>query len=1053
MRSCKNSQSICLKTIIARCILAILTLSFFSASLLFLSSSPAYSEDLSDFLCELATKYYERGDYPNALHEFKKALMINPHNRTAQKYIAIISDLEEVVVEPSPYLPIESIPQEYRDKAIKNALDSFDEVIFVKEPYIQEETESQPPLIIIDSDDEQTFPQEELDKFDEVRVSREQTILEDVPKEPSIVISPVQDREIIVRSALDEFEARYGAEDIVDIVPEPEEIVEEEPEHEEAIYYPIEPEEEFPEEFVSTSYVEPSTDIEKPKGFKRLYLNVEVRASQPQTQISLQIDRDLIIIGSNIARFLVINPEILEIVRLRPDEIKLVAKKIGSTYVHIWDDEGRWTFIVQVSPFRSGRPTLAELYRQQAEEAGSLKFHYYNEWRSFYSGRRADNLTRDSLTLYQSLGLDMQTPYGDVDGRVQLNRLNEESELSFYTLGLTDGMVGPFKNFDLSALDYYIDFDNISFGGASLRGVRLDAEAFNEKVDYTVFWGKEKSGAFGPLAPGLEGSNKSYLKGINFGFNSPENLYQTLSYFAGYGSDRSSLLFQDAYDYTGELNLGDTKLFTNVGHDGYSLAYMLRGVYTVPKLQLAGEFRNIDDDFYSITGRPYASGEVGGLVSYRYAPSRDLDISGRLNVYRDTLFPNPQHKERYNADFDTAIRYTINPSTSMRLDYYNVHDTGTISPHKDESVGLSLYKTIDFIRPLSTFVNLRHQSSKNPSSTTLDYKNEKAGFGVRVGLTDTLNYYISKEFNWLEDYAGDVEKPHVFETGLDYNTQILDSPFYITSRLYFRDEENAASTRSFLAGEDNLEGQAELRYTPNEDFNCYANLRVNNYWAENADTTKRTEAEIRFGTQWTFDTGLKWNPIGSITGIVFKDLNSDGKRQADEIVMKDIKIFLGREKFDITDEEGAYIFKNIRARKAFVYLDTNTLPAGYVPTEEKSQEITIQNGKLINVDFGVIARSEIYGIVFKDLNSNGEFDAQDEGVRDAVLSLEDGLTTSTNARGQFYLREVAPGKHTLTLDINSLPINLIPLVPLFKEIEVFEGITYVHNIPLKETQD
>ncbi|MFC1594632.1 SdrD B-like domain-containing protein, partial [Candidatus Omnitrophota bacterium] len=324
--------------------------------------------------------------------------------------------------------------------------------------------------------------------------------------------------------------------------------------------------------------------------------------------------------------------------------------------------------------------------------------------------------------------------------------------------------------------------------------------------------------------------------------------------------------------------------------------------------------------------------------------------------------------------------------------------------------------------------------------------------GLRFGLTDNLYFYASKEYNWLEDYAGNWSNPHVTETGLNYNTQLYESPFYLSSRLYFRNEEETIATRSFLAGQDNLEGHVELRYQPSEDLSTYLNFRANNIWAESPDVTKRVEAEVRFGTRFTFDTNLKWNPIGSITGRVFKDSNADGIYQSGELPMQDITILLGKEKTDITDSEGAFIFKNIRAKKAFVYLDVDTLPRGFVVTGPSSHEVDIEHRKLVEVDFGIVARSEIYGIIFNDVNQNGKFDAGDKGVGDIVLSLEDGSKTQTNARGQYYLRGVTPGAHTITLDMNSLPIDLIPQVPIFKEIELFEGVTYVHNIPLKKAQ-
>jgi hypothetical protein len=59
--------------------------------ILLLAAHPSFAGSLgSDFLCDLGITYYERGDYTNALTEFKKVLIVDPSNETAHEYIADI---------------------------------------------------------------------------------------------------------------------------------------------------------------------------------------------------------------------------------------------------------------------------------------------------------------------------------------------------------------------------------------------------------------------------------------------------------------------------------------------------------------------------------------------------------------------------------------------------------------------------------------------------------------------------------------------------------------------------------------------------------------------------------------------------------------------------------------------------------------------------------------------------------------------------------------------------------------------------------------------------
>ena len=62
-----------------------------------------------------------------------------------------------------------------------------------------------------------------------------------------------------------------------------------------------------------------------------------------------------------------------------------------------------------------------------------------------------------------------------------------------------------------------------------------------------------------------------------------------------------------------------------------------------------------------------------------------------------------------------------------------------------------------------------------------------------------------------------------------------------------------------------------------------------------------------------------------------------------------------------------------------------------------------------------------------------------EGLKDA----------KTNSEGVYFFENIPDGKHTIKIDINSIPIEYIPLVKLKTEIIVEEGTTYNFYIPLK----
>jgi hypothetical protein len=163
-----------------------------------------------------------------------------------------------------------------------------------------------------------------------------------------------------------------------------------------------------------------------------------------------------------------------------------------------------------------------------------------------------------------------------------------------------------------------------------------------------------------------------------------------------------------------------------------------------------------------------------------------------------------------------------------------------------------------------------------------------------------------------------------------------------------------------------------------------------------------------------------------------------------------IKILLGKDKTAITDEFGYYKFGKVKGKRAFVVLDIMSLPSGFVLTVPQRQEVAIKHSQTVRADFGIISRSEISGIVFYDANDDGEYNRGDVGIKDAVLTLEDGKRVTTQVDGTYSIRNASVGEHKITLDLNSLPPEYLPKVPMVKEMTLFEGLTYIYNIPLKK---
>lgn len=910
-------------------------------SFLFSSIPPVYGyTQMPEYLCELGLNFYHQGRIPEALHEFRKALIISPGYTPALKYINMIQ--EQVVVPPGIAPPVSRpLPAELppvlkppvkRERAIERILDRIEKEIV-------------PPVV------------------------------------PTVEVPELKEEEIVIPRVL------FLDENI------------------EMLRFPIE--------------------IEQSK-------SIAIR-------------------GENIRRFLSTQPEVLAIERISPNEISVTGKEFGHTYLHIWDNQGRWTLEFLTVPKRPPGPTYEELLRREEEKAESFKLRYSMDWSYYEMGRRLYSLDRTSYSYRHYLGLTGPSPYGNLDSFLTVQALKEHTDLTYFTLGLTEGRFGPFEGFELRSFDYSPDIYNLAYAGRQLRGVMLASPAFEKKVDYTIFWGRESYSRYGPLSPGLAESEHSFYSGLDLGYSPTDKQTYGFSVFKGWGRDREAYLNPYSYVLEADWNLDRWNLGYEVAYDSENFAQLFNAAFKMPRLRLTGELRNIDKEYTSMYGTGWKAGELGGLLTLSYAPTQDLDISSRLDIFQDRLYPSEDKENRWNTDFECALGYRLDRLTALSLDYKIYNELGRLSEYRFQDFGLGLSRTWEWVRRIRTYINYRHQESKNFTSPTLDYINDKVLLGLSSNIFGNFYYYINQDFNWLQErYNASQATPRSFETGISWNSQIYDTPFYGNLRFYYHDEENADSALSFLSGEDYIEGYSELTYRPTPEKELYGSLRVRNVWAENPDVSKRLELDLNAGIRYTWDTGFRWESIGSIEGYVFKDSNSDGLRQEEESPVEGIKLLLGKKKTAVTDGNGYYKFPPARAHKAYVSLDTQSLPPGYVLTVPVTQVARIAHNQTVRLDFGITARSEIYGIVFEDADGNARYTREDKGIKGVTLILEDGSSVTTDDNGKYRFADIAAGEHVLSVDLSTLPTEYLPLVSVRKEVTLFEGMSYNYNIPCQK---
>ena len=115
------------------------------------------------------------------------------------------------------------------------------------------------------------------------------------------------------------------------------------------------------------------------------------------------------------------------------------------------------------------------------------------------------------------------------------------------------------------------------------------------------------------------------------------------------------------------------------------------------------------------------------------------------------------------------------------------------------------------------------------------------------------------------------------------------------------------------------------------------------------------------------------------------------------------------------------MFLNVPSGAQQVRLDLNALPVDFDAPAGADVAFEISRGESRRVAFGLLPLGAIRGQVFEDANRNGQLDAGDPPVDNAVLVLDGGQRSELVRKGQFRFEAVRAGDHRLELLKESLP--------------------------------
>jgi hypothetical protein len=728
------------------------------------------------------------------------------------------------------------------------------------------------------------------------------------------------------------------------------------------------------------------------------------------------------------SRVLSVNPAIVEARLLSPGVIELRAAAFGYTFLHIWSASGRVTRVLKVVHPVVDRPTLAQQRRAAEELAKHLTFEYQNRFRTLRRGPTLGGTDQNTTTQFNhDLTSHMETPYGDLRGRVSFQRLNNTNDLSSWAASLTDGDVGPLERFDLLVGETTAGFSDLTLPEGVIRGAQFryyDVDPYAAEV----FYGRRRLGFLSALSPASGVEDDVFLSGVRLQDRERPWTWG-LAYATASGADRvevqtSQALEADSWYWPDEaVGFGAQVGRTQEDAYGYRLKSALRG----GTWNVDATYRNLSQRYENLLGRSFEQGERGLLWTSRYTPNRAWRFRQHVDAYQDTLFANPHEPDRLNLDLEWGADIDLSEQTLWNSTYVRQKLLGRLFPTDLTNVSTSLRERIGAV-PLfghgTIFGEYQFRDLRSVNAPGSDFESQTIRLGLGTPLGEHLSWQVSQQWSFLEETLSGAESvPRQTSAGINYFQRFKRLPVTLRGGFTFSTASNAQSTSSFLVDEDRWVWDAGLRYDLSRDAQVFVDTHV---LRRQRAGGREYQIDIETGIRYLFDTGMSWEPSAKLSGVVFQDLNADGQQQAGERGLPQVKVLAGADREALTDAGGRFYLGSIRGRHTDVAVDLATTPQGYMPTSPSTLEIDLSRPPPTPLFFGFVAQSELRVRVFIDAEGNGQYDATDVPLESIRISLEDGTTVATDRSGWAFFRGISPGAYTVTLKVDDLASGYVP---------------------------
>ncbi len=750
-------------------------------------------------------------------------------------------------------------------------------------------------------------------------------------------------------------------------------------------------------------------------------------------------------------RVLSVNPAIVEALLRADGLIELRAVAFGQTFIHVWSPAGRVTRAVQVVQPPPPQPTTVQQQLDEERRARNLTFEYQNRFRTLRRGPTLGDTDLNTTTQFDhDLTGHMASPYGDLRGRVFFQRINSASDLSSYYGALTDGKIGPLRRFDVIGGDTSVGFSDLSLPVSTVRGAQVryyDLEPYQAEL----FYGRRRPGFLQGLTPGTDSEEDIVLSGGRL-----QDLQRPwtwgLAYAGASGEDRADIQTSQAMEANTWYWPNEATGFGVEGgrNQENAYGYRVRSLFRGSAFDAETTYRNLSQRYENLLGVSAEQGERGVLIASNWRPARSIRFREHVDLYKDTLFVNPEEPDALNYEIDLGADVDVTSSTVWSSRYGRQRLLGRLFPSDATDLDTSLRQRIGRFPLLtngSVFGGYQFRDLRSVNAPDSDFHSHTLRAGVGAPLTDLLYWQVNQQWTWLEqELSGEGSVPRETSASVNYFQRFTRLPVSLRGGVNYSMANNAETPNSFLADEQRLTCDAGVRYDFSPDAHAFVTSRVMR--RQQPVTGREFEIELETGVRCLFDTGVAWQPTARLSGLVFQDANGDGQHQTGEPGLPRVTVKAG-DRTAVTDPGGRFYLGSVRGKRTEVAGDLSTTPQGYVPTSPSAIEVNLTALPRLSLAFGFVVQSELRARVFVDGNGNGRYDATDAPLENIRLSLGEGRTIRTDRAGWAYFRAIQPNAYTVSLLVGDLAAGYVPLTAASQTRTIAEGEAAVVEFPIR----